>query len=234
MFMVFLSLNMTVIIFVDEGVGRSFGSLRNQRAALTGLSCWRISASRAAASTARPSSLSPRARASCSVPTRVRADHGCAVDARARRAGSSRTRDRGADARGRGLPDGERLPRHVAAQRRHGAPRLARREMTVGQISFDQRTECAHALAAARFRRPGDDGRALAAGAAERLDEQRVARGEVRVEAAVREPGFLHHLGHADACVTVAPDRPRGHLDDVVVRLFLAAVRGAAHRVISI
>jgi hypothetical protein len=57
----------------------------------------------------------------------------------------------------------------------------------------------------------------LSPGARDRLGDQGIARLEVRIEAAVREPGLLHHIGDTDTGITVAPQRARGDLDDAVV-----------------
>jgi len=101
--------------------------------------------------------------------------------------------------------------------------------VAIRKIGVDQRAKHAHLLDAARFDAASHGGRTVTPGALERLDQQRVARLEVGVKAAVRQPGLLHHVGHADTGVAVAPDRPRGDFDDALVRVFLAAVGGAAH-----
>ena len=68
--------------------------------------------------------------------------------------------------------------------------------------------------------------RAVAAGALDRLDEQRVARGEVGVEAAVRQPGLAHDVGHTHALVAGAADGASGCLDDAIVAELFPARRG--------
>ena len=68
-----------------------------------------------------------------------------------------------------------------------------------------------------------------APGALKRFDKQRIARIEVGVEAAVRETGFLHHVGHTDTPVALPANRTRGGTDDALVRIFFAAVGGTAH-----
>ena len=72
-------------------------------------------------------------------------------------------------------------------------------------------------------------GHAFGAGAVGRLGEHRLARGEVGVEAAVRQAGVLHDVGDAGAVVAAAPDGARGGLDDALVRGFLAAGGGSSH-----
>ena len=100
------------------------------------------------------------------------------------------------------------------------------------QITLDQRTQ--RRLAARRTR--GDAAlelrRVLATGLRDRLGEQRIARREVRVEAAVRQAGFLHDLGDADARVAMVPDRACRRRDDAFVGLLLAGLlggRGVVH-----
>jgi hypothetical protein len=80
-----------------------------------------------------------------------------------------------------------------------------------------------------RRRDPRRNRGALGAGPVGRLDEHRLARGEVRVEAAVREPGFLHDVCDAGAVVAAAPDRPRGGGNDTFVGGVLAAGSGSWH-----
>ncbi len=83
-------------------------------------------------------------------------------------------------------------------------------------------------------RRGGGDarhrGHAFGAGAVGRLGEHRLARGEVGVEAAVRQAGVLHDVGDAGAAVAAAPDGARGGLDDAFVRGFLASGSGSSLR----
>jgi hypothetical protein len=56
----------------------------------------------------------------------------------------------------------------------------------------------------------------------DRRRQQFVARLEVRVEAAVRQAGFLHHVRHADTGVAVHAHGAGGGVEDALVRLFAA------------
>ena len=58
---------------------------------------------------------------------------------------------------------------------------------------------------------------AVASRAFERLDQQGIARIEMGIEAAVRESGFLHDIGHAHTGVAALADRASGHGDDALV-----------------
>ena len=220
---------MTYVIFDERARrrGAAVGWHQAQLAARRRVSyCW-SSALRAADSTARPSALSPSARASCSEPTSVPAITDAARRARrlrqacrAPRRSAARTRcadaSRTRAATGAACRDAERGDRAAGVERR---------EVRVGEIAVDEarerRSRRLRRRAGARARRLGA---AVAAGALQRLDQQRVARLEVGVEAAVREAGLLHHVGHADAGIAVAPDRARRDVDDALVGLFLAAV----------
>src|SRR5262249_35200608 len=77
-------------------------------------------------------------------------------------------------------------------------------------------------------RRPGRErrrhpGSTVAARAFQRFAKEGFARREMRIEAAVREAGLLHHLGDADAGEAIAPQRARRHLHDAIVRELLLA-----------
>ena len=183
--------------------GRRYRGLRPQPAVVLGVSyCW-TSALRAAASSARPSALAPSARASCSVPTIVPATTlAVARDARGKAdcTPAIRRRTRTADA-SRTASDWRGMSQRERGDRTAG---LERREVLVGEIGLDERPEGAHALCRPALERARHRFAALAAGPLQRLDEQRVARIEVGVEAAVSEAGLLHDVGDADARVAVA------------------------------
>ena len=68
---------------------------------------------------------------------------------------------------------------------------------------------------------------AVAPGALHGLDQHGVARGEVRVEAAMGKAGLFHDVGHADAVIAAATDGTRSHLDDPVMGLGLALCAGS-------
>src|SRR2546427_87372 len=80
------------------------------------------------------------------------------------------------------------------------------------------------------WRRADDDAlhprHAFTAGTVGGLGEHRLARREMGVEAAVRQPGVLHDVGDAGAVVAAAPDGTRGGIDDAIVRSFLGSSGG--------
>src|SRR5439155_1647596 len=90
-----------------------------------------------------------------------------------------------------------------------------------------------HGLERLRRRRGGGDAlhrcHAFTAGTVGGLGEHRLARREVRVEAAVCQAGVLHDVGDARAVVATAPDGTRGGLDDAVMRSFLGPGGGSLH-----
>ena len=73
--------------------------------------------------------------------------------------------------------------------------------------------------------RLGDGGHRLTAiveRAFDRFGHELVARREVAVEAAMRQPGVAHQVGHADPFDPVLAEAGRGHADDLPVVLALA------------
>ena len=144
------------------------------------------------------------------------------------RVGRQRTLDGGDQAAHtlrRRLPHLARLTGHLRRQRGDRATVLGRRQVAVGQVVLDQRAKGARALRLANRCVLGDAGGAVLSGPLDRLAQQRVARSEVRIEAAVGQPCLLHDVRHADAVETGAADRPRRGLDDAVVGDLLAAGR---------
>ena len=84
--------------------------------------------------------------------------------------------------------------------------------MPFGKIDIDERHQF---LAWLRARdRPGEALDRLRARLLRGRGEKRVARSEMRVKAAVREPGFAHHVGYADPFVAVPADRARRSAQD--------------------
>jgi len=100
--------------------------------------------------------------------------------------------------------------------------------MVLGQIALDQGAQGAGAFGAAPRHALRHARRAIPAGAFHRRHQHGIAGRKMRVEAAVREPGLFHDVGHADAGVTDPPDRARGRFHDAVVGHFFTG-SGAGH-----
>ena len=95
--------------------------------------------------------------------------------------------------------------------------------MSIGQVAFHKGTQGTSAACLTHGGAPGDTISAVAACTREGFSQQGVARAEVRVEAAMCQPGFFHDVGDAHAVETAPPDRPRGGRDNAFVAEFLAA-----------
>src|SRR5467141_568195 len=126
------------------------------------------------------------------------------------------------DAPGRRAAHFRRLARDFTGRRSDGAAQalLRRVEVSVRKVAVDERAELLAGLRGGH--RPGQVLDRLGARAVRGLREQRVARIEVGVEAAVREPGLLHHLSDSEPLVTVLADRARSSANDALVALFLS------------
>src|SRR6266850_524783 len=117
------------------------------------------------------------------------------------------------------------LARHFAAGGGDGAAQalLGRVDVLVREIRVDERHQLLARL------RQGDGARQALDRLGARLlggvRQQLVARGEVRIEAAMREPRFLHDVGDADAFVAVAADGTRRRAQDALASLLLLGAR---------
>src|SRR3954466_5234344 len=117
------------------------------------------------------------------------------------------------------------LARHFAAGcRDRAAPALLGRDhVPVGKVGVHQGEELLPGL-----RRSDGPAQALVrvgAGLLDRRCEERIARLEVGIEAAVGEAGFLHDVGYADTLVAVLSDGACGCAQDPSARLFLFGTR---------
>src|SRR5207253_3796943 len=113
------------------------------------------------------------------------------------------------------------LPRYFAARSGDGAAQslLGRLDVTVGEIGLDQSHQLFAGLSA-RERARHVLGR-LDAGLLRCRREQRIARSEMGVEPAMRKARVLHHLGDADALVTVLANGARRRAQDALAGLLL-------------
>ena len=126
-----------------------------------------------------------------------------------------------------------RAPPSIASAHRSRVPRRGSPSpaivVRIGEIALDQRPKRTRALGTSPLRRQLEVGGTVPTGALERLDEQGIARCEMRVKAAMRQPRLLHDVRDADAGISLSPNRPRRDLDDAVVGVFFPAVGCSAH-----
>src|SRR5262245_17590424 len=114
----------------------------------------------------------------------------------------------------------------LGAERRH-------RTAMAGIVAVDRRKIRLHDRRKALFRRGPLGELAPALGGTvhrvvERLDHQRLARGEMGVEAAMRQPGLLHQVSDADAMGALLAQPHRGLAHDALVG-FLLVFLGITH-----
>ena len=173
-----------------------------------------------------PSALSPNARASCKAPTRVLVT---AVAAGRASAGRKR-RTRFISPRTRPAPDSRSCGdwRGISdTSDDTGQPPRSRPDALPTDRSRPARA-AGWRLLAPLFHPLHQARGAILPGALDRLDQHRVARRKVRVEATVGQPRFLHDVSHAHAGVALAAHGARGDLDDALVGLLFAG-SGTGH-----
>ncbi|KAG1531593.1 hypothetical protein G6F50_016615 [Rhizopus delemar] len=90
--------------------------------------------------------------------------------------------------------------------------------MRLAQIRFNPGAHGAGPVGPALLHTLGHARRAIATGAFHRGGQQRVPRREMRVDAPMGQPRLFHAGGHADARLTLAPQRARRGVDDAFVR----------------
>ncbi|MNL35438.1 hypothetical protein D3C87_1574710 [compost metagenome] len=90
--------------------------------------------------------------------------------------------------------------------------------MRIAQIGVHPSPQRAGALGLALGHALHHARRAIAPGTFHRGGQERIARREMRVKPAMRQPGFLHDVGHAHAGIPFPPDGARRGVNNPFVR----------------